>query len=71
MFFRSRELTIFGGLESAKLQIHEYVKFGDRDSEKTWSREHAEARNLELAVARTSKGGWFGNLSGTQFGSHA
>jgi hypothetical protein len=38
---------------------------------KKWSREHAEARNLELAVARTSKGGWFGNLSGTQFGSHA
>jgi hypothetical protein len=22
-------------------------------------------------VARTSKGGWFGNLSGIQFGSHA
>jgi hypothetical protein len=30
---------------------------------KTCSREHAEARNLELAMARTSKGGWFGNLS--------
>jgi hypothetical protein len=57
MFFRNRELTIFGSLEPVKLQIHEYVKFGDRDSEKTWSREHAEARNLELAVARTSKGG--------------
>jgi hypothetical protein len=55
--FRNRELTIFGSLEPAKLQIRGYVKFGDRDSEKTWSREHAEARNLELAVARTSKGG--------------
>jgi hypothetical protein len=57
MFFRNRELTIFGSLEPAKLQIREYVKFGDRVSEKTWSREHAEARNLELAVARTSRGG--------------
>jgi hypothetical protein len=55
--FQKRELTIFGGLEPAKPQIREYVKFGDRDSVKTWSREHAEARNLELAVARTSKGG--------------
>jgi hypothetical protein len=34
-------------------------------------REHAEARNLELAMARTSEDGRFGNLSGTQFGSHA
>jgi hypothetical protein len=57
MFFRNRELTIFRSLEPAKLQIREYVMFGDRDSEETWSREHAEARNLELAVARTSKGG--------------
>jgi hypothetical protein len=57
MFFRNRELTIFGSLEPAKLQIRGYVKSGDRDSEKTWSREHVEARNLELAVARTSKGG--------------
>jgi hypothetical protein len=56
MFFRNKELTIFESLEPAKPQIHEYVKFGDRDSEKTWSREHAEARNVELAVARTSKG---------------
>jgi hypothetical protein len=47
--FRNRELTIFGGLEPAK--------FGDRDSVKTWSREHAEARNLELAMARPSEGG--------------
>jgi hypothetical protein len=51
MFFRNRELMIFGGLEPAKPRIREYVKFGDRDSVKTWSREHAEARNLELAVA--------------------
>jgi hypothetical protein len=57
MFFRNREFTIFGSLEPAKLQIREYANFGDRDSEKTWSREHAEARNLELAVARTSKSG--------------
>jgi hypothetical protein len=57
MFLWNRELTIFGGLEHAKPQIREYVKLGDRYSVKTWSREHAEARNLELAVARTSKGG--------------
>jgi hypothetical protein len=57
MFFKSREFTIFGSLEPAKLQIREFANFGDRDSEKTWSHEHAEARNLELAVARTSKGG--------------
>jgi hypothetical protein len=57
MFFRNRELTIFGGLEPAKPRIREYAKFGDRDSVKTWSREPAEARNLELAVARTSEGG--------------
>jgi hypothetical protein len=56
-FFRSREFTIFGSLDPAKLQIRELANFGDRDSEKTWSCEHTEARNLELAVARTSKGG--------------
>jgi hypothetical protein len=56
MFFRNREFTIFGSLEPTTLQIRECVKFGDRDSEKTWSRERAEAQNLELAVARTSKG---------------
>jgi hypothetical protein len=49
MFFRNRELAIFGGLEPAKPRIRECVKFGDCDSVKTWSREHAEARNLELA----------------------
>jgi hypothetical protein len=47
---------IFGSLEPTKLQIREYVKFAGRDSKKTWSRERAEARNLEPAVARTSKG---------------
>jgi hypothetical protein len=57
MFFRNRELTIFGGLKPAKPRIRECVKFEDRDSVKTWSREHAEARNLELAMARTSEGG--------------
>jgi hypothetical protein len=55
--FQDRELTIFGGLQPAKPQIRECVKFGDYDSVKTCSREHAEARNLELAMARTSKGG--------------
>jgi hypothetical protein len=57
MFFRNRELKIFGGLEPAKPRIRECVKFGDRDSVKTLSREHAEARNLELAMAQTSEGG--------------
>jgi hypothetical protein len=56
MFFRNRELTIFGGLEPAKPRIRKCVKFGDHDSVKMWSREHAEARNLELAMARTSEG---------------
>jgi hypothetical protein len=34
MFFRDRKLTIFGGLEPVKPQIHECVKFGDRGSVK-------------------------------------
>jgi hypothetical protein len=71
MFFRNRELTIFGSLEPVKPQIRECVKFGNRDSVKKWGREHVEARNLELAMARTSEDGRFENLSGTQFGSHA
>jgi hypothetical protein len=33
------------------------VKFGDRDLVKMWSREHSEARNLKVAMARTSEGG--------------
>jgi hypothetical protein len=57
MFFRNREFMIFGSPEPAKLQIREHANFGDLDSEKTWSHEPAEARNVELAVARTSKGG--------------
>jgi hypothetical protein len=46
------------------------MNFGDRDSVKTLSREQAEARNLELAMARTSEDGRFGNLSEIQFGDH-
>jgi hypothetical protein len=38
---------------------------------KQWGHEHAEARNLELAMARTSEDGRFGKLLRTQFGSHA
>jgi hypothetical protein len=71
MFFRDRKLTIFGSLGHEKPRIRECVKFGDRGSVKRWSHEHAEAQNLELAIARTSEDGWFGNLSGTQFGTHA
>jgi hypothetical protein len=70
MFFRNREFTIFGNLESAKLRIRERANFRDLDSVKTRSHEHAEAWNLELAKARTSEDSWFGNLSGIQFGSH-
>jgi hypothetical protein len=62
---------IFGSLEPVKPRIRECVKFGNLDAVKKWGREHAEARNLELAVARTSEDSRFGNLSGTQFGSHA
>jgi hypothetical protein len=71
MFFRNRKLTIFESLEPVKPRIRECVKFGDRDSVKKWGGEHAEARNLELAMARTSVDGRFRNLLGTQFGSHA
>jgi hypothetical protein len=70
MFFRNRKLTIFGSLEPVKPRIRECVKFGNFDSVKKWSRKHAEARNLKLAMARTSEDGRFGNLSRTQFGSH-
>jgi hypothetical protein len=38
---------------------------------KKWGHEHAEARNLELAMARTSEDSRFGDLSRAQFGSHA
>jgi hypothetical protein len=62
---------IFGSLEPVKPRIRECVKFGNLDSVKKWGREHAEARNLELAMARTSEDSRFGNLSWAQFGSHA
>jgi hypothetical protein len=57
MFFRNREFTILGNQGLTKLQIREHVNFGGLGSEKTRSHEHAEARNLELAEARTLKGG--------------
>jgi hypothetical protein len=62
---------ILGSLEPVKPRIRECVKFENLDAVKRWSREHAEARNLELAVARTSEDSRFRNLSGTRFGSHA
>jgi hypothetical protein len=70
MFFRSREFTIFGSLEPVKPRIRECAKFGNLDSVK-WSHEHAEARNLELSMARTSENGRFVNLLKTEFGSQA
>jgi hypothetical protein len=57
MFFRSREFTIFGSLEPVKPRIHGCATFGNLDSVKKWSHEHAEARNLELSMARTSENG--------------
>jgi hypothetical protein len=56
MFFRNREFTIFGNQELTKLHIRKHANFGNLGSEKTRSHEHAEAQNLELAEARTSKG---------------
>jgi hypothetical protein len=57
MFFSNREFTIFGNQGLTKLQIRKHANFGDLGSGKTRSHEHAEARNLKLAEARTSKGG--------------
>jgi hypothetical protein len=71
MFFRSREFTIFGSLEPVKPRIRECAKFGNLDSVKKWSHEHAEARNLELSMARTLENGRFGNLLKAEFGSQA
>jgi hypothetical protein len=71
MFFRSREFTILGSLELVEPRIRECAKFGELNSVKKWSHEHAEARNLELSMARTSEGGQFGNLSRAEFGSQA
>jgi hypothetical protein len=64
MFFRGREFT------RLKPQIRECAKFGNLDSVKKWGHEHAEARNLELSMARTSEDDRFGNSSRT-FGNHA
>jgi hypothetical protein len=71
MFFRGREFTIFGSLEPVKPRIRECVKFGNLDLVKKWGHEHAEARNLELSMERTSEDGRFGDSLRTQFGSHA
>jgi hypothetical protein len=71
MFFRSREFTILGSLEPVKPRIRECAKFGDLDSVKKWSHEHAEARDLELSMARTSENSQFGNLSRAEFRSQA
>jgi hypothetical protein len=71
MFFRGREFTIFGSLEPVKPRIRKCAKFGNLDSVKKWGHEHAEARNLELSMARTSEDSRFGNSSRTQIGSHA
>jgi hypothetical protein len=71
MFFRCREFAIFGSLELVKPRIRECAKFGNLDSVKKWDHDHAEARNLELSMARTSEDDRFGNSSKTQFGSHA
>jgi hypothetical protein len=57
-------------MEPVNPRIRECVKFGNLDSVKYWGHEHAEARNLELAVTRTSEDSRFGNLSRTQFESH-
>jgi hypothetical protein len=70
MFFRGREFTIFGSLEPVKPRIRECAKFGNLDSVKKWGYKHAEARSLELSMARTSEDGRFGNLSRAKFGSH-
>jgi hypothetical protein len=59
---------IFGSLEPVKPRIRECAKFGDLDSVKTWGHERAEARCLELSVARTSEDGQFGSLSRVEFG---
>jgi hypothetical protein len=71
MFSRSREFTIFESLEPVKPRIRECAKFGNLDSVKKWSHEHAEAWNLELSMARTSENGRFGNLLRAEFGSQA
>jgi hypothetical protein len=69
--FQGREFTIFGSLEPVKPRIRECAKFWNLDLVKKWGHKHAEARSLELSMARTSEDGRFRNLSGAKFGSHA
>jgi hypothetical protein len=69
--FQGQETHDFRKPGTCEASIRECVKFGDCGSVKRQTHEHAEARNLELATARASEDGRFGNLSGTQFGSHA
>jgi hypothetical protein len=52
-FSGGREFTIFGSLEPVEPRMRECAKFGDLDSVKKWGLERAEARSLELSVART------------------
>jgi hypothetical protein len=60
MFFRSREFAILGSLEPVKPRIRECAEFGNLDSARKWSHEHAEARNLNcrwLELRRTADSG--------------
>jgi hypothetical protein len=69
--FQEQETHDFRRPGTCEPRVRKCVKFENLDSVKKWGREHAEARNLELAMARTSGDGRFGILSRTQFGSHA
>jgi hypothetical protein len=71
VFQGGREFTIFGSLEPVEPRIRECAKFGDLDSMKKWGLQRAEARSLELSMARTSEDGRFGNVSRAKFGSCA
>jgi hypothetical protein len=55
--FQEQGIHDFRESGTCEASDRKHAKFGDLGSEKTRSHEHAEARNLELAVARTSKGG--------------
>jgi hypothetical protein len=46
---------MFGILEPVMPRIRECAGFGNLDSARKWSHEHAEARNLEPSMARTSE----------------
>jgi hypothetical protein len=69
--FQGQRIHDFRKPGPLKPRIRECAKFRNLDSVKKWGHEHAEARNLELSMARTSEDGRFGNSSRTQFGSHA